>query len=54
MTCTPALSNPTFICSTKEAISAMAVKAAEPIAKPFPVAAVVFPNASSASVLSLT
>ena len=36
------------------AINASAVSAAEPIANPFPVAAVVFPNESSASVLSRT
>ena len=34
--------------------SAKAVRAAEAIAKPFPIAAVVFPTASSLSVLSLT
>ena len=33
---------------------ASAVSAAEPIAKPFPIAAVVFPTESSLSVLSLT
>ena len=34
--------------------SARETKQAEPIAKPFPIAAVVFPAASSPSVLSLT
>ena len=34
--------------------NAKAVKAAEPIANPFPIAAVVFPTASNASVLLLT
>ena len=38
----------------KAAINARAVKAADPIAKPFPVAAVVLPSESSASVRSLT
>ena len=38
----------------KAAKRAKAVKAAEAIAKPFPIAAVVFPTASSLSVLSLT
>ena len=37
-----------------ETISASAVSAAEPIAKPLPVAAVVLPSESSASVLSRT
>ena len=36
------------------AIRASAVRTAEPIAKPFPVAAVVLPRESKASVLSLT
>jgi hypothetical protein len=36
------------------AISASAVRTADPIAKPLPVAAVVFPSESSASVLSRT
>ena len=38
----------------KAANNARAVKAAEPIAKPLPIAAVVLPTASSLSVLSLT
>ena len=37
-----------------EANSASAVKAAEPIANPLPIAAVVLPTASSLSVISLT
>ena len=40
-----------FISSMYDASSARAVNAAEPIAKPLPVAAVVFPRASRASVL---
>ena len=39
-----------FTLSVYDTIRASAVKAAEPIAKPFPVAAVVFPSESSASV----
>ena len=39
---------------TNAANNAKAVKAAEAIAKPFPVAAVVFPTASKISVLSRT
>ena len=44
------------ICTSEmyAAIKARAVRAAEPIAKPFPVAAVVFPRESRASVLSRT
>ena len=38
----------------KAANNANAVKAAEPIAKPLPIAAVVLPTASSLSVLSRT
>ena len=37
-----------------EAKSASAVSAAEPMAKPLPIAAVVLPTASSLSVISLT
>ena len=40
--------------SINAANNAMAVRAAEPMAKPFPVAAVVLPRASSASVFFLT
>ena len=40
--------------SLNAANKASAVKAAEPMAKPFPMAAVVFPTASSLSVLFLT
>ena len=42
------------IVSRNAEISVTAVSAAEPIAKPFPVAAVVFPRLSSASVRSRT
>ena len=38
----------------KEAKRAKVVKAADPIANPFPIAAVVLPTASNLSVLSLT
>ena len=38
---------------TKAAIIAKAAKAAAPIAKPFPIAAVVFPCSSNSSVISL-
>ena len=40
--------------SRKAANNARAVRAAEPIAKPLPIAAVVLPTASSLSVLPLT
>ena len=42
------------VCTMKAAKSANAVKAAEPIANPLPIAAVVFPTASSLSVRSRT
>ena len=45
---------PTLSSSIYEANNAKAVRAADPIANPFPVAAVVFPNESRASVLFLT
>ena len=41
-------------CCMNAANKARAVRAAEPIANPFPIAAVVFPTASRLSVLSLT
>ena len=43
-----------FISSIYEESRARAVRAAEPIANPYPVAAVVLPNESSASVLTRT
>ena len=43
-----------FTAFAYEENSASAVSAAEPIANPLPIAAVVFPSASSMSVLSLT
>ncbi len=43
-----------FAAAIKPANNAKLVNAAEPIAKPFPTAAVVFPTASNLSVLSLT
>ena len=42
------------VCTINAAKRASAVNAAEPIANPFPIAAVVLPTASSLSVLSLT
>ena len=44
----------TFACCMKAANNASAVSAAEPIANPLPIAAVVLPTASSLSVLSRT
>ena len=49
-TVVPRRSSPMRISSIYEAKSASPVRAAEPMANPFPVAAVVFPNESSASV----
>ena len=48
--------SPVFISTTflNDANNASVVKAAEPIANPYPIAAVVFPTASNLSVLSLT
>ena len=43
-----------FVTAAYEANSASAVRAAEPIANPLPIAAVVLPTASSLSVISLT
>ena len=43
-----------FVVSAKEANSASAVKAAEPMAKPLPTAAVVLPTLSSLSVILRT
>ena len=45
---------PNFATSAYETKSDNAVSAAEPMAKPLPMAAVVFPTASSLSVMSLT
>ena len=50
----PIRSNPIRISSIYDANKANPVKAADPIAKPFPVAAVVFPSESNASVRLLT
>ena len=46
--------NPTPASSVKAVRRAIEVRTAEPIANPFPVAAVVLPRASSVSVVSLT
>ena len=47
-------SDSTPVASIYAAIIARAARAAAPIAKPFPIAAVVLPNSSSESVISLT